>query len=549
MTSLDPVRSTAFICGHSFDSYELTFTSGLNSRKQPITHSIRMVDLGQDIRPRFWFTFRDIYEAVSYTRSGHTGRMFDKVTAKCPGHTTVLKISFVDTQTQKKQTHLHQVITKVALGEFITQNKAGWTQVLSAWFMDTYERLIRPIEIASHPRIKNIRAKDLFDGRLACDMDGKLRVVKDLNGDQAYSLSCPSISMGTVTGNSGDIKYDDSTGEDEYDEDDDVDYVPPPAPAANRRSVACPVSKAAPKAQQEPDEEETSSCTDLVRVDENNHVVVDSLMIAQQFSRRHADVLLTISRLNCSEEFAQRNFVSGVYMDKNNQSRPLVTMTRDGAVFLVSKLKGSEAGVFLERYIDAFNRMEAELRKPTIPVPAVDNSVILKVMETLAGIVSNQGQTLASHDKAIATLSSAVVNQTEILNRLTSSPNARYQDDAEFDDSPLLDDDEKEEIRLAQERWQDDNDASGSQRSGNKNSPGKLSIPLHQFLRSHKIKLSDEDRRKFALEATRQAKAKGVLTSMPHDQFGKLNLYPVNLLKGLYSVMFGLLSHYPKLIG
>jgi Rha family phage regulatory protein len=141
---------------------------------------------------------------------------------------------------------------------------------------------------------------------------------------------------------------------------------------------------------------EISTSTALVRIDENQQVIVDSLMIAQQFSRRHKDVLLTISRLNCRPEFAGRNFVPGTYSDKNNQSRPLVTMTRDGCVFLVSKLKGSEAGVFLERYIEAFNSMESRLSKPSsIQVPVYSphqQPVTMDSSELWAKALHSQGE-------------------------------------------------------------------------------------------------------------------------------------------------------------
>lgn len=112
-----------------------------------------------------------------------------------------------------------------------------------------------------------------------------------------------------------------------------------------------------------------SSNTSLVRID-NNIVVVDSLMIAKQFSRRHADVLLTISRLNCSKEFRERNFVSSSYVTSQGKTQPMYVMTRDGCVFLISKLKGSKAGEFLERYIEAFNDMERDLREAQRTVAA-----------------------------------------------------------------------------------------------------------------------------------------------------------------------------------
>lgn len=111
--------------------------------------------------------------------------------------------------------------------------------------------------------------------------------------------------------------------------------------------------------------------TALVRVNEDKQeVVVDSLMIAKQFGRRHKDVLKAIRNLNCSEDFNGRNFAPVEYFDSKGERRPMYTMTRDGCVFLIAKLKGSEAGEFLEKYIEAFNNMERDLREAQKTVAA-----------------------------------------------------------------------------------------------------------------------------------------------------------------------------------
>lgn len=44
-------------------------------------------------------------------------------------------------------------------------------------------------------------------------------------------------------------------------------------------------------------------------------VVVSSLDVARNFEKEHKDVLKTIKSLECSEEFAERNFALGSYKD------------------------------------------------------------------------------------------------------------------------------------------------------------------------------------------------------------------------------------------
>ena len=51
------------------------------------------------------------------------------------------------------------------------------------------------------------------------------------------------------------------------------------------------------------------------------------------------------------------------YVDERGKTQPCVIMTRDGFVFLVMGYTGEKASRFKEEYINAFNDMEAELKR------------------------------------------------------------------------------------------------------------------------------------------------------------------------------------------
>lgn len=91
-----------------------------------------------------------------------------------------------------------------------------------------------------------------------------------------------------------------------------------------------------------------------------------SLMVKEKFGKRHGDVLRAIEKLECSEEFRQRNFASSSYLNDQGKSQPMYEMTRDGFSFLVMGFTGKGAASWKERYIAAFNRMEQELIRRTI---------------------------------------------------------------------------------------------------------------------------------------------------------------------------------------
>ena len=91
--------------------------------------------------------------------------------------------------------------------------------------------------------------------------------------------------------------------------------------------------------------------------------MADSRDVAQHFKREHKKVLRSIRSLECSEEFRRANFGLSEYTGNVGQKLPYYLMSRDGFCFLVMGFTGTEAAKWKERYISAFNAMEARLRE------------------------------------------------------------------------------------------------------------------------------------------------------------------------------------------
>lgn len=96
-------------------------------------------------------------------------------------------------------------------------------------------------------------------------------------------------------------------------------------------------------------------------IEQQGKAVTDSLMVAEVFGKRHANVLRDIKSLECSDEFNELNFELIDYTDVKGELRPKYYMTQDGFTFLVMGYKGKEAASFKENYIKEFNRMRDEL--------------------------------------------------------------------------------------------------------------------------------------------------------------------------------------------
>lgn len=104
----------------------------------------------------------------------------------------------------------------------------------------------------------------------------------------------------------------------------------------------------------------------------DGRAVTTSQNIAAVFGRQHDDVLRAIRNLCCSPDFNARNFAAVEYTDPKGERRPSYRLTRDGCAFLVMGFTGRKAAAFKEAYIDAFNKLEAEVAQRTTQPSIVD---------------------------------------------------------------------------------------------------------------------------------------------------------------------------------
>lgn len=135
---------------------------------------------------------------------------------------------------------------------------------------------------------------------------------------------------------------------------------------------------------------------DLVRLS-GDRLIVSSLDISNHFGKRHDDVLKAVRNLDCSPEFRRRNFAESSYTNSQNRKMPMSEITRDGFVFLCMGFTGQQAAVWKERYIDAFNQMEAALRGRSMPAKP-DPAALQLATEVgkLRDTVAAQGEVILS---------------------------------------------------------------------------------------------------------------------------------------------------------
>ena len=117
----------------------------------------------------------------------------------------------------------------------------------------------------------------------------------------------------------------------------------------------------------------------IVEIDDGK-MFTTSLIVAEAFEKEHFNVLRDIEKLECSEKFNALNFEAVEYKDAKGEMRPAYRLTRDGFAFLAMGFTGKKAAAWKEKFLEAFNAMEAALlaRQPEEPrpIPGEEKEVI-----------------------------------------------------------------------------------------------------------------------------------------------------------------------------
>lgn len=85
--------------------------------------------------------------------------------------------------------------------------------------------------------------------------------------------------------------------------------------------------------------------------------------VAAYFGKQHQHIMRQIRNVldNCDKNWGQSNFGLTSYTDEQGRPQPCYSMTKDGFTLLAMGFTGLKAMQFKISYIEAFNRMEAEL--------------------------------------------------------------------------------------------------------------------------------------------------------------------------------------------
>lgn len=101
----------------------------------------------------------------------------------------------------------------------------------------------------------------------------------------------------------------------------------------------------------------------------DNKIITTTLKVAEFFGRAHKNVMQSIKRMDCSDEFLTANFSAVKFQHRGNEYNAY-EMTKNGFMFLVMSFTGKKAARIKEAYISAFDWMTEQLHLEASTVTA-----------------------------------------------------------------------------------------------------------------------------------------------------------------------------------
>lgn len=154
--------------------------------------------------------------------------------------------------------------------------------------------------------------------------------------------------------------------------------------------------------------------SELINVQQvDGQLLVSSREIATNFEKQHKHVIEKIENTRAENSAIQEMFIESTYRASNGKTNKEFLITRDGFSLLVMGFTGSKAMNWKLRYIEAFNKMEQQLKNPFSNMSKELQAILL---------VDKRQQEL---DNRITTIEDKMTVNYELAENLRSAINCR----------------------------------------------------------------------------------------------------------------------------
>lgn len=126
----------------------------------------------------------------------------------------------------------------------------------------------------------------------------------------------------------------------------------------------------------------------------DKQAVTTSLVLSEAFEKEHRNVIRTIETKIGELNFEQSSkmFSKGEYTNTQNKQQPMYYLNRDGFTFIAMGFTGRKADEFKLKYIEAFNRMEEQIRNQSLQVlnQSTDDLKRANLLYKIANLTSDE---------------------------------------------------------------------------------------------------------------------------------------------------------------
>lgn len=148
---------------------------------------------------------------------------------------------------------------------------------------------------------------------------------------------------------------------------------------------------------------------------QNDEILVSSKDIANNFSKRHDNVLRDIESIEKDVLNFEEMFHKGGSKDSYGRSQPCYFMNRDGFTLLAMGFTGKQALDWKIKYINAFNQMEKQLKSATPQLTGEE--LMAKALIEANSVLARQSKQLEEQKPKVLFANSVIASKGSILVR------------------------------------------------------------------------------------------------------------------------------------
>lgn len=169
----------------------------------------------------------------------------------------------------------------------------------------------------------------------------------------------------------------------------------------------------------------------------DKQAVTTSLVLAEVFEKQHKNVIQAIeAKIESAENQARykRMFYEGIYTDKKGEQRKMYYLNRDGFTFIAMGFTGRKVDEFKLKYIDAFNKMEEQIRNQSLQVlnQSTDDLKRANLLYKIANLTSDEELKEESLKSSYELVTGKLIHQKKTdYQKLYEAVTERYGDSVE----------------------------------------------------------------------------------------------------------------------